>query len=169
MADGWTRVRRYVQFSYILAIATLSLACVTVYSLVSPFNPMSVSDVVLEPGTVCPSELVGVGGKTDLASGKYHLTIDPLWIDIDGSKKYLDEAQVDGDVQGPIKDVDPEEELVYVSPPERGEWIIRFEIDVEGRNLILPRKQHLEVTSTNTLHVVDCGDTYTYDDFTNED
>jgi hypothetical protein len=165
MKDGWGRVRRIVQLSYILSIATLILAAVTIYSLVSPFNPMHVSGVHMEPETVCPLELVGINGKTDLASGRYHITIDPVWIKSGKGGKVLDEAQVDGDIAGPLNDADSGEELVYVAPPERGDWLIKFDIEIEGRNLILPRTQEFSVTTVNVLHVVDCGDSYEYEEY----
>lgn len=166
MRDGWSRIRRVVQFSYILAIGTLALAVVTLYSLVSPFNPMDISNLRTEPETVCPSQLVGVNGKTDLDSGRYHITIDPLWIELTGKNKVLDEAQIDGDINGPIDDQDTEDELVYVSPPEIGDWVIRFDIAIQGRNVILPRTQNLTVATKNQLHVVDCGDEYKYENYT---
>ena len=169
MADGWSRVKRVVQLSYILALGTLVLTIITVYSVIAPFQPMHVKNVSLTPETVCPAQLVGVDGRTTLDPGKYQLTIDPLWIKMDGDRKVLDEAQVDGEVTGPITDDDTSEELVYVSPPETGEWLIRFDISVEGRRGILPRTQEIGVTTDNTLNVVDCGDSYTYEEFKKHD
>lgn len=164
MKNSLSKVKRYLTVLNILAIITITFALLTIYSLVSPFNPMSIRDVNMKPEQVCPLQLVGVNGKTDLTSGRYRITVDPLWIKINGDRKVLDESQVDGNVSGPIEDADASNELVYVSPPERGNWRIKFDITVQGRRGILPREQDITVLTDNVLHVVDCGDTYRYEE-----
>jgi hypothetical protein len=164
--DGLGKVKRILQFSYIAAIGTLILAALMVISLYSPFQPMQVQNVKLVPEKVCPLELVAVDGSTNLDAGTYHVTIDPQWIKIGDANKIVDEAAVDGEVVGPLVDRDTAEELVYVSPPERGKWSLNFEVSVEGRNLIMPRTQDLSLSTVNKLQVMDCGDTYSYEDFT---
>jgi hypothetical protein len=158
------KIKHVIRIQYIVALFTLALATVTVVSLIYPFQPMHIKEVTLVPDKVCPLELVAVEGKTVLERGNYRITIDPLWINADKSNKMLDEAQVDGYVQGPLVDEDTSSELVYVSPPEVGKWNMTFEVDVEGRVGILPRKQSLQIKASNKLKVVDCGDTYEYKD-----
>lgn len=163
MKDGLKSVKRYTTFLNILALVTLVLTCLTVYSLLAPFSPMHIEDVKVEKDKVCPLELVAINGTTTLGAGNFNVTIDPLWIKVSGDSKALDVAGVDGSVEGPLIDQDASEELVYVSPPEKGKWKIKFDVDVEGRKGILPRTQHIEIATRNVLSVVDCGDTYNYE------
>lgn len=166
--DGWTKVAHIVNFAYILALLTLTLAGVVVYSIISPYAPAQFSDVTLEPTTVCPSELVEVNGKTSLDDGRYTFTIDPEWHKLGEAHKTLDESQVDGAVEGPIYDKDASSELVYISPPERGKWVFHFEVMVEGRNILMPRTQYQHVVAEKELNVVDCGDNYNYEEYSKE-
>lgn len=166
--DGFGKLKKLLQFSYVGAIVTLTIAVLMVVSLVTPFSPMQIHNVKLVPAKVCPMELVAVNGSTDLDAGTYHVTIDPQWIKVSGDKKVVDEAAVDGGVEGPVKDRDTAEELVYIAPPEVGRWLLNFEVSVEGRNLIMPRTQDITLSTTNELHVMDCGDTYSYEEYSEQ-
>lgn len=163
--DNFSKVKRYLKVLNILAIFTLVLACMTVYSLLAPFAPMHIEDVKADKAKVCPLELVGIDGTTTLEKGNYYINIDPMWIKVSGDRKVLDEASIDADIEGPLKDQDTSEELVYVSPPEKGDWTIVFEVTVQGRKLILPRSQNLQVSTSEVLQVEDCGEMYSYEQF----
>ncbi len=157
-----------ITVTYVLIACLFVIFAVIMYSLLLPFKPMDLESYYMVPATVCPAELIAVDSDLTIEEGNYLLIVDPVWTNVNDGR-YWDIAEATIPIEGPIKQTKGTSSLTYMTPPERGLWQFSVSVEVHGRRGILPRVQYVEpLESDNITKVVDCGSSYSYNEYQEE-